>query len=200
MLLRPPPRLSASLAIFACLLPSGCSVDTRPKQRVTLTSSLSPGPEGKNCDRSESPYVTVGSFGDSSTSEPSSIEAGGVQGDWTVTVTCSVKPKGNGFDVRAEMQAVAHLGAEFRIQGFFVPNDQPQPGVTVALTGGNDRYVGGSSCVARYASDRHTVAPGTVWAEVTCPTATSATKNKRFEGKPIICDLMATFRFEECLQ
>lgn len=182
------------------LLAGGCSVNVAPLPRATLACSVTPGPNGANCNRDAASFLSVGSFGNVARNEPMrSVENGGEEGEWIVSTSCSVVPRNDGFDVALSAQLIGQRGKIFTARGFFVPNAEPQLDLAVTFGDSEDRYAQ-KHCVARYATDEQTVAAGRVWAEVTCPSAAPADASRRRDGHPISCHAVLTLRFENCKQ
>jgi len=128
-----------------------------------------------------------------------SVENGGEEGEWTVSTSCSVVPRDDGFDVALSAQLIGQRGKLLTARGFLVPNAEPQPDLSVTLGDSEDRYAQ-KNCVARYATDEQTVAAGRVWAEVTCPSAAPVDTSRQQDNKPISCNAVLTLRFENCKQ
>ncbi|MBX3199157.1 MAG: hypothetical protein KF894_13570 [Labilithrix sp.] len=138
------------------------------------------------CDEA-GPLFTIGGF----TSE-SPIRDGEVLGGSSLRVTCAIKSDGAGaFDVEGWIFLAGAAGGQFRISGKLAASGEQS-----GIDGGFSRAEGESyeqqdGCVVHYPSAFQGVAPGRVWGEIRCPSATRAGAS---------CRAIAQFRFENCSQ
>jgi hypothetical protein len=193
------------LALLAALAAASCSEDVQATPRVTFSSEVLPGTHtAKECGKT-GPWLEIGSFGNPALgrkvpTDPESplidpvrpVDDGAADQQGTVSVTCSVTEKGDGFDVRASAQLTGATGGSVTIAGLFRPSGD-QPDISVALTRRGETF-SDTKCVARFDTlAQQGVAAGRVWANVECP-------NAEYPSAQQICKSTAEFRFENCAQ
>lgn len=138
-----------------------------------------------------------------------SVSSGVPTGPHGTTVTCSVTPDGSDFSVSAFVQSTGgSTGAgSFAIcpQGCKMPSKGMASGIDASLVFGTSMNdYSDSSCSVTLANnlpgtttpgfdpaDGPAIAPGRVWATVTC-------NNMMVEGQPGSCQGILTFRLENC--
>ena len=140
------------------------------------------------------PWLTVG---EATTGKPMTV----LSGNDGVTMTCSVRASGNGYDVSASVTATGRQGGSFTLVS------PPGTGaVTVSGGQGIQASFGSTAASATYQQsacvvsftylgspvpDSPSVFPGRIWGHLSCPSATTAPNTTT-------CDAEADFLFEEC--
>lgn len=195
-----------SLALVTGIAAVGCSDDPQATPRVTFDSEIGPGTHSPTeCGKPGGTWLQIGSFGnpalgrvdpanpESDLIEPvRPVDDGASDQQGTVSISCSVTTKDDGFDVRATAQLTGATGGAVTITGFFRPTGD-QPDITMALTRRGETF-SDSKCVARFDTQLgHAVATGRVWASIECP-------NAEYPSAQQICRSKAQFRFENCSQ
>jgi hypothetical protein len=195
-----------SLALATGIVSAGCSDEPQATPRVTFESQVVPGAHTQQeCPGRTGAWLEIGSFGNPALgrvdpANPESdlldpvrpVDDGASDQQGTVTISCSVTEKGDGFDVRATAQLTGATGGAVTITGLFRPTGD-QPDITVSLTKRGETF-SSSKCIARFETQLgHAVAAGRVWANVECPDA-------EFASAQQICKSSAQFRFENCTQ
>lgn len=161
--------------------------------RVTVVASVT----GTDCDANDTALLTIGRFVAHDGYETTeSVVHEYANGDETTAITCSMVPKDDGYAVVADVQVVGPDSSRFVMKAQLVADAEPHP-VTTSFNA-HALYYLPRNCILTYATPQQTVAPGTVWAHVSCPNSPSADATKRINGKPVICDIDTTFRFEDC--
>lgn len=194
-----------SLTFVSGVVAAGCSEPQQAIPRVTFDSQLTLGTHSsRECGKTGA-WFQIGSFGNPALGRkdpqnPESelidpvrpVEQGAADQQGNVSISCSVTPSGEGFDVRATAQLTGATGGSVTIAGLFGPTGEQQ-GVLMALTKRGETY-SDAKCVARYDTQAgHGIAAGRVWAEIECANAEYATAQQ-------ICKSTAQFRFENCTQ
>ena len=142
------------------------------------------------------PWVTVGQ---PTTGKPATVQTG--NGD--VTLTCSVRAVGKGYDVSASVTVAGSQGGSFTLA-----SPAGMGAVTISGGQGIQASFGSTSAAATYQEsdcvlsftyegspipDSPSVFPGRIWGHLSCPAAQTATS-----ATP--CDAEADFLFEQCAQ
>jgi hypothetical protein len=137
-------------------------------------------------------------------SHPQTIVNGGTQNGVPVQVVCSVVPVGSGFDVALNVSTSGAAGS-----GLVITSSAGQGAVTDAGAQGDVRVEWTSAtlptgtqtdCTLRFTYGAGPVpspqplAPGTIWAHVSCPRTVFASD----AATPPSCDGEADFFFEDC--
>ncbi len=195
----------AASVVFGALVLGGCSDDVQATPRVVFESQISPGTHSpKDCGKIGT-WFDIGSFGNPAsgykvTDDPKSglveparpVDDGAADQQGTVSIACSVTPKGDGFDVRASAQLSGATGGAMTISGLFRPTGD-QNDITVSLSKRGETFTD-LKCVARFSPDAgQGVAAGRIWATVECA-------NAEYEDTKQICKSSSQFRFENCAQ
>jgi hypothetical protein len=198
-MIRPTLRLAAAasaLTTAATLL--GCGSDNPPPPRVYMSSYLQVGNNpAATCNLKEGTWIDIGT-------EANSINDGDTQSGAGVSVQCSVTASGSGFNVFATASLESVVGGTYTVGS---PDAQVlfTPGGTVSnvkvVTHGNTDVAtfNESDCTFDYtdtdANSGPGIAAGRVWGTVTCPSAVDTA-----ESPSQICEIVSTFRFENCQQ
>jgi hypothetical protein len=191
-------RSLVALALFGCTSSAtgttisgdgGSGGDGGAVPRVIVSSQVSSGTH-PDCTQTGALF-TIGSFGDAS-GEPSAvaISDGATVGDGVLSVSCTVKPEGDGFSVDAEATLTGSAAGAFKVSGHFTPSGD-QTTIFSAVAARSSAYAQ-SDCVARYTQPIQSTAAGRVWADLDCENATDTSKHA--------CKVVAQFRFENCKQ
>jgi len=149
---------------------------------------------GNDCP-SAGELFDVGDFGDPSGTPPvpaKPIKDGESFAEGIVNVTCSVvrSAAASEHQVNASVTLSGANGGHMEIAGTFASmGDQANIRMT-ASRGVDGTTYEDSSCTARYTTPFQGVAPGRVWAEITCPNATSNGQGS--------CELLVQLRLENC--
>jgi hypothetical protein len=204
-------HLIASLVVVgvSASLSAGCAEDEIATPRVVIDSTISPGSgrTAKECPETGS-WFQIGSFGNPAAGKvdennpesplkdpPRPVDDGADETalGGKVTVTCSVVPRDDGFDVlaTAQLNAAGKASGLIKVTGFFKPGQDNEPVDIIVSKDG--RGYKQANCKTSFVGPTQTVAAGRVWAEVTCPDAT-------YEAGQRICLANAQFRFENCGQ
>lgn len=178
-----------ALTGFACK----DKVDATP--RVVFESTLDPGTRSATQCGQNGTFFSVGSFGAPGDDEqpPAPVESGATAQQGSVSLSCSVIPEGDGFQLAAFLTLTGATGGAFRVQGHFTASGD-QPNISVSLTRGGQTYTQ-NDCKAQYTLPNQTTAAGRSCANIVCPNAgnNSGTTEQ-------LCEAKAQFRFENCSQ
>lgn len=188
---------------------AGCAEDEVATPRVIIDSTISPGAGRTNKECPETgTWFQIGSFGNPAAGRvdeanpesplkdpPRAVDDGGSDTSLggTVSVTCSVVPRDDGFDVAATAQlgGAGKASGLMKITGFFKPGQDTEP--VDVITSRDGRAYKQANCKASFVGTSQTVAAGRVWAEVECA-------NSEYEQGQRVCTTKAQFRFENCGQ
>jgi hypothetical protein len=181
---------------LAMVLAAGCSDPEPATPRVTFDSNIAPGPNPSTACTESGTWFTIGDFGAPPQTPVRPIEDGQPDQQGQVTVTCSVTPTGDGFNVRATAALSGATGGTFLIEGLFREQGE-QTGIrtTISKAGRSGAYRS-DECIVRYTTEFQGVAAGRVWGELDCPQATPTSAST----EDITCQVKAQFRFENCIQ
>ncbi len=136
--------------------------------------------------------------------KPVTVASGGSEmGGQPVTVDCSITASGSGFNVQLGAEQLGPGGGSLSITSPFGQPLDPVNGGAVSV-GWTNVLVGTYSetdCTLTYSyqggpvppSAGPPIAPGRIWAHVSCPMATDAE-----HSPPYVCDGEADFLFENC--
>ncbi len=181
-------------AVAVAALGIGCSSTSSATPRVTVNTQMGPGDEaGVNdsgkCLLATTPWVVIGD-----TLHP--VDNGDQQSGASVSVSCSVKTEGTGFQVSGS--ATLQGQGSLTITGHFEPRagDPPadQAGIRAVFQRGDTGTFKQDDCTVSYANNPNMgVAAGRVWGQITCPHAT-------YDQQGRTCLGSGEFRFENCSQ
>jgi hypothetical protein len=140
------------------------------------------------------PWVTVG---EATTGKPATV----LSGNDGVTMTCSVRTSGNGYDVSVSVTATGSQGGSFTLvspPGMGAVTVSGGQGIQASFgsTPGSATYHE-SDCVLSFTylgapiPDSPSVFPGRIWGHLSCPAAQTA-------SNATTCDAEADFLFETC--
>jgi len=179
----------------------GASAASPPDAFVEATMGPGAGPGGSCALTSPQSVLSIGSTG---AGRPMTVADGQSQNGHTAQVSCSVAAAGSGFDVK--LHAAIDGGGGFDVSS-------PAGAGAVTETGGQgisvtwqDPVLGTAreddcSLAFTYAGDAvpasPAVAPGRIWAHVSCPNAAVSPSSGTMAGT---CDGEADFLFENCTQ
>lgn len=195
----------ALLSVATAALSSGCSEDEVSTPRVTFDSDISPGSNpSKECPQTGT-WLTVGNFGNpalgrTNPADPESplvepvrpVDDGADEQQGKVSLNCSVRESGDGFDVAASVELTGATGGAVTVAGRFTPQGD-QANITLSLSRRGQTYRA-TDCVARYDTVAgHGVAAGRVWASITCAKAED-------RSSQTTCQTRAQIRLENCAQ
>jgi hypothetical protein len=160
-----------------------------------VSATVGTGTQSPMCPLgSAMPWVTVG---EATTGKPATV----LSGNDGVTMTCSVRTSGSGYDVSASVTATGSQGGSFTLVS--------PPGMgAVTLSGGQGIQASfgstpasatyqESDCVLSFTylggpiPDSPSVFPGRIWGHISCPTAQVAPSTTS-------CDAEADFLLEQC--
>lgn len=198
--------LAVALLSFAtAALSSGCSEDEQSTPRVTFDSEVAPGSNpAKECPQTGT-WLTVGNFGNpargrTNPADPESplvepvrpVDDGADEQQGKVSLNCSVRESGDGFDVAASVELTGATGGAVTVTGRFTLQGD-QANITLSLSRRGQTYRA-TDCVARYDTVAgHGVAAGRVWASITCAKAEDRSSQTN-------CQTLAQIRLENCAQ
>ena len=163
-------KSAAVVAVVGLGITLGCSSATPATPRVALTAQVGPGGvkdvnDAAKCQLGTEPWVTIGD-----NSHP--VSDGDQQGGANVSVSCTVRPDGNGFSVSAN--AVLMGQGSMTISGHFVgmagtpPADQM--GITAVFQKGDTGTFRDTACTVSFASNMNMgFAAGRVWGALQHP-------------------------------
>jgi len=202
-------RRATSLALFASTTALSACNSSTPEPTVFVTSYIQPSGAGTVCDyQSQAPWIGIGA---PTGNDPAVVANGGNQGGGEgVTVGCTVRPDGSGFDVSLNASLGGHGSITITSLAGHVVN--PSTGGTVEGTfqSANMGTWSSETCVITYQYQGGPVprtppiAAGRIWAHVSCPQAERSDGELR--GLPdggmglATCDTEADFLFEYCDQ
>lgn len=193
------------VALLIGVVSGGCSDPAQATPRVTFDSSVFPGThKSSECGKTGT-WFTIGSFGNPALGrkEPANpdsplidpvrpVDDGAADQQGTASISCSVTPDGDGFQVKAHAELTGATGGAVTIVGRMTPSGD-QTGISVALTKRGETFTD-QNCTARFDTTAgQAVAAGRVWASVDCA-------NAEYSSAQQICASKAQFRFENCSQ
>ncbi len=189
--------LSVLFAIGAVgLSAAGCSEDEKATPRVTFYSEVTGGGHTKQECPETGKWFEIGSFGNPATGEKvAPVDDGGDFGQGRVSASCSVKPSGDGFEVKATATLSGATGGSVTIEGFMRTTGDKQENIAFTLfAAGKTTYTtSATKCTVRYNQTGQTVAAGRVWGDFDC----GAIEN---QSQQRICSATGQLRFENCAQ
>ncbi len=179
---------ACTAGIVAC-----SSDDSSSPSKVAISSSLAAGSDQNtaNCNLANANWPQIGDPQNGTYANGDSFDG------TTLSVTCTVKPSGDGTAFNVD--ATASIGglSSFHVFGTLTTSGD-QKGLQAEWSEHNTgKFASDAPCTTTYPSilhfpDNPPVAAGRVWATIDCPSA-------RFDGNRA-CHGNATFRFENCTQ
>ncbi len=193
-----------SVALVTSAASLGCSDPAQATPRVTFESEVTAGTHpSAGCGKS-GPWFSIGSFGTPSIhtdpNDPASplvdpvrpVDDGAADQQGTVTLSCSVKAGGDGFDISAVAQLSGATGGAVTIIGHVVAAGD-SPGVTVNLSKADESFKSGACTVHYDVGAGQAVAAGRFWGTIDC----ADTMNDRSSQ---LCSSHVQIRLENCAQ
>jgi hypothetical protein len=157
------------------------------------------------------PVTNFLSVGTDTQDKPTTVTNQGSTGSGTATVSCSVHPSGNGFDILLSLSVSGAQGGSVTITspaGAGAVTASGGSGITASFTSAVDQGpFESSACTLTYTylgqpvPVNPTVAAGRIWGHIDCPGATEAGHvgiGPDGGTTPIACDASADFLFEQC--
>lgn len=195
----------ASVASIIGATSAGCSDPAQATPRVTFDSQVNAGTHPQAGCGKTGIWFTIGSFGNPqlghmNADDPNSplidpvrpIDDGGSDQQGTVSISCSVTPGGDGFEVKATAQLTGATGGAVSIFGHVVPNAD-SPNITVNLTKAGETFKS-NACVMHFdPAVGQAVAAGRVWGTADCADATNDVSQQ-------LCSSHIQIRLENCSQ
>ncbi|MEO6420726.1 MAG: hypothetical protein ABIP39_15040 [Polyangiaceae bacterium] len=180
------------LGITVTLVGGGCSSNTPATPRVAISSQLGQGDmvgvnDHAKCQLVTEPWVVIGD-----NTHP--VSDGDQQGGSGVSVTCSVTPSGDGFTVAASASLTGQGSVVIsgHVVGMANVTPQQQTNITAVFSKGDTGSFRDTACTIDFSSNVNMgFAPGRIWGQLTCPTAT-------YDSQGRTCLGSAEFRFENC--
>ena len=177
-------------ATFAALVGIACSDSTSAVPRAGITANVQTGADPSNATCNLRPELWVG------VGDPTQSSLLATDGDTVstyglpVSITCTVRPDGDGFFVEASAQLQSTRS--FTVSGHFTASGA-QTGLTGSWFRGDTGTLSATDCTGSIAATGSAaIIPGAVWASISCPHAA-------FQGDTgRTCEATATFRFENC--
>jgi hypothetical protein len=196
-------RHAAWPALLAAAIPAGCNSPPTPAdafitsyiQGVSSTAALCPF-------GSQQQWINIGVATGNS---PSTVSDQGSQAGGQVTVACTVRPNGNGFDVQLNA-ALSNTGSITVTSNTPITAASGGMGVTGTFESGTLGRYSSKDCTITFAYNNGKVpvsppiAAGRIWAHLSCVTATRSDLSYMVDGgsAPATCDTEADFLFENC--
>lgn len=186
-----------SCVLFAGLV--ACSDDPLPRiAKVFIETSLSPGSNpASGCPVPQGDWLVVGKpsvITKDNVLEDGSIEDGKAFNGSSVSVTCSVRPKDDGFEVSATTTLGGVQGGTFTVSGMFRPTKAPQTGIRGRFKRGDIGDYKDTNCTVVYEEGtQQGVFAGRVWGTITCEKA-----ERDDLSKQSVCQAVGEFKFENC--
>ncbi len=173
-----------------------------PDAFVAATVGVGPQSPASGCNLagSQTTYLAIGAPGGA---KPTTVQDGQTTSSGPVSVQCSVKAVGSGFDVDLRAGIAGTGGSSIRIQspaGQGAVTASGATGILGVLQSSAQASYTSSDCNLAFTYqgqpvlDVPAIAPGRIWAHLSCPAATSAS------GQGTQCDAEADFLFELCDQ
>lgn len=171
----------------------GCSEDAKATPRVTFRSEVTAGSHSKAECPESGKWFDIGSFGNPATEESvKPIDDGGDFEQGKVSVSCSVTPSNDGFDVKATATLSGATGGSITLEGFMKPTGEQQ-NISVSLFAAGKTNYTSRKCVIRYSQPLQTVAAGRVWGDLECESIENQSQQR-------VCKAVGELRFENCGQ
>ena len=195
----------ASVASIIGATSAGCSDPAQATPRVTFDSQVNAGTHPQAGCGKTGIWFTIGSFGNPqlghmNPDDPASplidpvrpVDDGGSDQQGTVSISCSVTPSGDGFEVKATAQLTGATGGSVSMFGHVVPNGD-SPNVTVNLTKKGETFKS-NACVVKFdPAVGQAVAAGRIWGTADCADASNDVSQQ-------LCSSHIQIRLENCGQ
>jgi len=196
-------RLAAPAALpLLCLLAMACSSQPPPPRAyANVTIGPTPGAAGGMCNfMSRQPFLVLGAPGQP---QPMRID----DGVGPARVTCTVSSGAGGtYQVQLSAASSAPAGGRVTVLGQVDPQQGGQ-NVTATfaqvINGSLSSAFSSTNCTVTYSYmngavplSEVPVAPGRIWAHISCPAAQNM--DLMNQGTPVTCDTETDFVFENC--
>jgi hypothetical protein len=176
-----------------------------PPDAFALTS-LQPGTGGLCSFAQQTTGIEVGV---QTGTRPNTVPNGGSQAGAQVAVTCTVHPDNNGYDIDLSVVLAGQGDMHVYSTGAGAVTSSGAMGISATFSravGGAAQAFSANDCTLTYTyqtkpiSNPTPVAPGRIWAHVSCPDAQSMSDVLLPDGgtAPQQCDAEADFLFENC--
>ncbi len=187
-----------------------CSSTNNPPPDAFIAAEVGGG--GGACSDLPSPDTTWLPVGTSTADKPTTVADQGSTGNGTATVTCTVHPQGNGFDIELSVDVAGNPGGNISItspQGEGAVTTSGGTGITASFYSNNRGPYSESNCKITYTYQGQAVpvsppiAAGRIWGHIDCPQAVEQGQTTTGpDGGPatIACPASADFLFEQCNQ
>jgi hypothetical protein len=191
--------------LSAAAITSACSSKSAPPDAFVVTS-LQPG-QGGLCSFAQ--QTTLIEVGVAVGMKPDTVQNGGSQAGGQVTVDCSVHPDSGGYDIDLSVELVGQGAMHVTSTGSGAVTSSGATGITATFSksfGSSGQSYSASDCTLTYkymrnpVPDSTPVAPGRIWAHVSCLDAMAMSSVITMDGGtvPQTCDAEADFLFENC--
>jgi hypothetical protein len=172
-----------------------------PDAYVVATAGPGQGEAG-SCPLSTT--TTIFALGTATSGRPATVQDMTLIGGVSTSVVCTVHPDGGGFDVQVSANAGGPMGGTFSVNapnrvGAVTASGAQNLDVSITAAKSGISY-NSNACTLTYTYGGQpvpvspTIAPGRIWAHVSCPAATEGAQPSAQ------CDVEADFLFEQCGQ
>jgi len=197
-------RVAAFAIAAAIAVAAGCS-SSPPTPLAYVAVSLNPTTGGRCPVSNTTSLISIGSMGQAPTeNSPTRVPDGGI-----IHLSCSVKGSSPNFSIQLDAKSdssVSGVGGvpEITGSGIMFTAGSNTGGANIMGTFVGDVYgtYAASDCTLTYSYNGTPnvggIAPGRVWAHVSCPDATNGAVTVDQNGDPATCDVEADFVFENC--
>jgi hypothetical protein len=196
-------RPCVSAIAAAIVVAAGCS-SAAPTPQTYIAVTLNP--TGGKCPvNNTTPLISIGSMGTVPANDnPTRVADGGI-----VHVSCTVKGSSPNFSVQVAAKSdssVSGMGGTVEIsgEGIMSTHGSNTGGANITGTFAGDVYgtYAAQDCTLTYSYNGTAniggIAPGRLWAHVSCPDATNGAITVDANGDPATCDVEADVIFENC--
>ncbi len=187
-----------------------CSSTNNPPPDAFIAPEVGGG--GSPCTTLPSPDSTFLPVGTSTGGKPTTVADQGSTGGGTASVTCTVHPQGNGFDIELSVGVAGTPGGNISIssaQGAGAVTTAGASGISASFYSNNQGY-SASDCKITYTyqgqpvPDNPPISAGRIWGHIQCPHAVAGGGQMTTgpDGGPtdVACPASADFLFEQCNQ
>lgn len=201
-------HLSWAGLLAACATAVACSSTNNPPPDAFIAAEVG---GGSDCNLA-SPDTAWLPVGTDTGQNPTRVADQGSTGGGTATVTCTVHPQGNGFDIELSVDVAGNPGGNISItspQGAGAVTTSGASGISASFYSNNRGPYSSDKCTITYTymgqpvSDNPPIAAGRIWGHVDCPQAVEQGQTTTGpDGGPatIACHASADFLFEQCNQ
>ena len=200
--------------LIACGAAAACSSNNNPPPDAFIAAEVGGGETGDcNIASPDSEWLPIGT---NTSGKPTTVADQGSTGGGTASITCTVHPQGNGFDIQLQAQAAGGMvNGSLSIvspQGQGAVSTSGGTGITASFYSNNRGPYSEDNCTITYTYNGMPIssqvgapiAAGRIWGHIDCPAAVEGggQTTTGADGGPssVQCPASADFLFEQCSQ